>query len=154
MLAPIALNPDDGAIMNGRWQLQPALFIQQGFCIVLAGFSRSRIGAFKAQCVGSTCRHARGFFIRIDPVPAVVAFQYLSAPFIPVGNPPGAGVDTGFAADAQPGFHKNDSILFSLFNGIRRAGCHAPGLFAVKAGPEGGKDTDFSFLANRLRSDQ
>jgi hypothetical protein len=57
---------------------------------------------------------------------------YLSVGFFPLRM---AGVDTGLAADAKPGFHINDAIFFSLFNGVCRADRHAPGLLAVKADP-------------------
>jgi hypothetical protein len=75
-----------------------------------------------------TCR----FQTLINPVFAIIAFDYFSGLRIPLGRPPGTSGNTGFASYTQIDVGKNDTIFGTLLHGTCWTCCDTPRIFTVK----------------------
>ena len=70
----------------------------------------------------------------INSVHAVIAFHGFTGLRIPLRSSPGAGRNTGFAADTKHVVYENDAVLGPFLHRAGRTGGHAPWLLAVKTG--------------------
>lgn len=97
-----------------------------------SGF-RQRLFFSEGKTLGGTGSNAGGFQTYIQPIFAIVAFDYLADILTPLWRSPGACSNTGFAADAKAVVNKYDTIAGTLLHGAGGTGGDTPGVFAMKA---------------------
>ena len=92
-----------------------------------------RLSFPKGKTLGGAGGDAGRFQPLIKAILAVVAFHHLTDFRLPLRRSPGAGSNTGLAADTEVVVDKDDAIAGSLLHGAGGTGGNAPGVLTMKA---------------------
>jgi len=110
---------------------------QPGQGILLSDVSNDPVGNGKRQRMGRTCSDTRRKVPGSHPLCTTIAFHGLTRRAIVLGNPPRTSRDTSPTSDTCFGIDPHQTILQVFDDGVGRTNGHAPGIFAMKAGPKG-----------------
>ena len=94
---------------------------------------RQRLFFSEGKTLGGTSSNAGRFQTYVQPIFAIVAFDYLADILTPLWRSPWTGGNACLAADAKVVVNKDDTIAGTLLHGAGGAGGNTPGVFTVKA---------------------